>query len=301
MITADRPHDLRDYFNRIFRPKKLLGKSARTVAIYLATFDRFAEYLQRNPTLDDLTDEALCGFLEWRLSAGRAFHTCDKESDKLVALANYAARKRHIAEFVDIPKLQPPEQLPTCWTREQLATLLAACAQAKGHFGLAPRSLWWVAFHFLCLATGERTEAMLSLRWEMLTGDVLSVPASIRKGRRKAARYRLPMAVVNAVERLRPYTQGRIFAAPWKDLRASFYYHYGQLLRAAGLPKGRDFKPQRLRKSFASYLEAAGGDATKALGHVDRRVTRDSYLDTGVTEAGMESASVVVWRELGMQ
>lgn len=300
MISADRPHDLRDYFNRIFKPKKLLGKSPRTVKIYGETFNRLAEFVGRSPTLDDLCDESICAYADWRLSLGRAYHTVDKELDKLIALANFAAKKRHIAEFVDIPKLQPPEQLPTCWRRDQLVTLLETCAAQQGRFGSCPRGLWWSAFHFVALATGERTEAMLSLRWDMLQGEVLSVPASVRKGRRKAARYRLPPSVVAAIERLRPYTEGKIFAVPWKAVKDSFYYHYGELLKRAGLPRTRDFKPQRLRKSFASFLEAAGGDATKALGHTDRRVTTASYLDTGVTEAKTESASMVVWRELGL-
>jgi len=297
MIARSIPHDLRKYFNQIYRPKKLLGKSERTAKLYELTFARFAEYLDHSPTLDDLTEDSIYGFLDWRLSAGRAWHTVDKEADKLLALTNYAARKRHIEQFVDRPNLEPPEALPSCWTREQLATLLNACRAMPGRFVGCPKSTWWTAFHYLCLATGERTEAMLSLRWNMLAGDVLSVPASVRKGRRKPARYHLPAEVVRVLEELRPFT-GKfptIFHAEWQPLH--FYYHYTQLLQAAGLPTGRDFKPQKLRKSFASFLEAAGGDATTALGHVDRRTTKESYLDTTITEAGKESPSVVVWRK----
>lgn len=33
MIASAIPNDLRDYFNRIYRPKKLLGKSERTAKI----------------------------------------------------------------------------------------------------------------------------------------------------------------------------------------------------------------------------------------------------------------------------
>jgi integrase len=299
MICSTIPNDLGDYFDRIYRTKKLLGKSERTAKIYTETFARFAEYLQHNPTLEDLTEDKICGFMDWRLSAGRAYHTVDKEADKLIAITNYAARKRHIEAFVDRPNLDPPESMPTCWTREQLATLLEACRMAKGKFGDAPRAIWWLAFHCLCLATGERTEAMLMLRWDMLKGDYLSVPPSIRKGRRKAARYRLPANVVAILKQLRPYTKGKIFAAPWKNIGNSFYKHYTGLLRSAGLPEGRDFKPQKLRQTFASFLEAAGGDATEALGHVDRRVTKQSYLDTSITEADKESPSIVVWRKLG--
>jgi len=300
MIASLVPQNLYDYFDRIYRPKKLLGKSARTARIYDLTFDRFAEFLERKPLLADLTEESIYGFLDWRLSAGRAYHTVDKEADKLLALANYAARKRHIECFVDRPDLKPPEQPPTCWTRDQLVTLLEACRTAKGWFGGAPQSTWWLAFHYLCIATGERTEAMLSLRWDMLRGSILSVPANVRKGRRKAARYDLPPPVLEMLLQLKEYTVGNIFAAPWKNVQSSFYKHYTQLLQRARLPTGRDFKPQKLRKTFASFLEAAGGDATSALGHVDRRTTKESYLDTSITEAGKESPGMLVWKTLAI-
>jgi integrase len=288
------------YFARVYRPRKLLGKSPRTVDMYLETFDRFGDFLQHAPTLDDLTEEAVCGFLEWRLANGAAHHTTDKEGGKVKALANYAARKRHIPEFLDIPAINPPEILPTCWRREEVEKLFRACREARGRFGDAPRSVWWVTFHALCLATGERTEAMLSLTWDMLQGSTLSVPANIRKGKRKAARYRLPPSVLEELEQLRRFTTGRIFAVPWKDVFSSFYGHYTKLLKRAGLPSGRRFKPQCLRRTFASFLEAGGGDATEALGHTDRSVTRESYLDTSITLAGKEAAASIVWRELGL-
>ncbi|MCE9604615.1 MAG: tyrosine-type recombinase/integrase [Planctomycetia bacterium] len=296
------PQSLYEYFAKVYRPRKLLGKSPRTSVMYLMSFDRFGDYLQRTPTIADLNEEAICGFLEARLASGLAHQTVDKESDKIVALSNYAARKRHIPEFLDIPQINPAETLPTCWQREQVSQLFRACREATGTFGAAPRSVWWGAFHALCIVTGERTEAMLSLRWEWLQGLTLSVPAQVRKGKRKAARYRLPPNVVEQLEELRRYTEreGKIFAVPWKDITSSFYGHYTALLKRAGLPDSRRFKPQCLRRTFASFLEAGGGDATEALGHSDRSVTRESYLDTSITLAGKEAASAIVWRELGL-
>lgn len=52
-----------------------------------------------------------------------------------------------------------------------------------------------------------------------------------------------------------------------------------KLFRLAGLPSGRDCKPQRLRRSHATHLKAAGGDPTLALGHSSEEVTRRYYLD----------------------
>lgn len=298
MIATAIPQDLRDYFDRIYWPKKL-GKSPRTAALYRMTFDRFGEFLGKKPKLENLNDDEICGFLQHRLANGRAHHTVDKERDKLRAIGESAARKRHIPEFLELPQITPEEKLPTCWRKEQVAKLLETCATSTGTIGGAPASDWWLAFHYVCLLTGERTEAMLSLTWEMLDGDVLSVPAKYRKGRKKAKRYKLPPIALEAVEKLRGKTSGGIFAKAWGSV-CSFYLHYGKLLRRAGLPDGRDFKPQCLRRTFASFLEAGGGDATAALGHSSRSVTLESYLDTGITDAGKEASGDVVGRELGI-
>lgn len=48
------------------------------------------------------------------------------------------------------------------------------------------------------------------------------------------------------------------------------------------LPHDRRCKPQRIRRTFASFIESAGGDATEALGHSCRRVTLESYIDPTV-------------------
>jgi hypothetical protein len=47
--------------------------------------------------------------------------------------------------------------------------------------------------------------------------------------------------------------------------------------------------PQKMRRTFASHLEAAGGSETKALKHTDRRVTEESYLDPRIAETHQEN------------
>lgn len=297
MIASLVPQNLHDYFNRIYWPKKL-GRSPRTATLYRMAIDRFSEFLGAPATLANLNDDDVCGFLQHRLTIDeRSEHTVDKERDKLRAIAEFAARKRHIAEFVDIPQISPPEKLPTCWRREHLIALLQACRETPGSIGAAMASDWWLAFHYVCVLTGERTEAMLSLRWDWLSGNVLSVPAKVRKGGKKPQRYILPKIAMVHLERLRGKTDVRIFAAPWKCVE-TFYNHYTRLLKRAGLPDSRDFKPQCLRRTFASFLEAGGGDATAALGHSSRNVTKASYLDTAITEAGKTTDGDIVRRQL---
>jgi len=299
MIASLVPNNLLDYFNRIYWPRKL-GKSPRTAALYRMTIARFGEALGAPATLANLNDEEVICFLQKRLEVDkRAEQTVDKERDKLLAIAEFAARKRHIPEFLDVPQISPAERLPTCWRKEHLDALLQACRETPGSIGTVPASAWWLAFHYVALLTGERTEALLSLRWDMLSGPVLSVPAKNRKGRKKPQRYVLPPIALEHLERLRRTDIDAIFHTDYKCV-GTFYNRYGALLRRAGLPDTREFKPQCLRRTFASFLEAGGGDATAALGHSCRKVTRESYLDTGVTDAGKESHGSVVGRMLGL-
>ena len=140
--------------------------------------------------------------------------------------------------------------------------------------------------HYVFLFTGERTSATLDLKWEWLDWSTgwLSVPANVRKGKRKAQRYHLPQKVLDKLKQLDGVTKNEIFANPWKRKHktGAFYQRYTRLLKRAGLPHGAKWKPQRLRRTFGSYLEAAGGDATAALGHASRRTTVRSYLDVSI-------------------
>ena len=52
------------------------------------------------------------------------------------------------------------------------------------------------------------------------------------------------------------------------------------------------------RRTFASWLEANGGNATEALQHTDRRTTKESYLDP--TIATKAPASRIVGPVMGL-
>lgn len=65
-----------------------------------------------------------------------------------------------------------------------------------------------------------------------------------------------------------------------------------KLLKLAGLPVSRHSKTQKMRRTFASHLEASGGDATKALLHDDRGTTARHYIDPAVVGAAP------AWRSL---
>lgn len=136
---------------------------------------------------------------------------------------------------------------------------------------------WWVAFHVFVLTTGERTEATLACRWEWINDDGrIVIPASVRKGRRKAMTYRLTPLTLHYLDRLRTNGDELIFARPWKCIE-TFYLHYTRLLKRAGLPTGRRWKPQMLRRTFGTYAKLAGND--NPLDHESLSTFRKHYND----------------------
>jgi len=69
---------------------------------------------------------------------------------------------------------------------------------------------------------------------------------------------------------------------PWdRKQYTSIWCSLKLLCKRAGV-RGTGF--HRLRKSSASYLAAAGGDATEHLGHAKPEVTRQHYLDRRITQ-----------------
>lgn len=282
-MIAIASRDLHQWFETIFRPRKLLGRSPETCRLYRQVIDRLSEFVERRATLDDLDEDVVCAFLQSRLDCGRAPHTVARERSGIMALAGYAARKRFIPEFLDVPLIRTPELVPEAYKIEQLQQLLDTCKSAQGMIGTAPAADWWTGLHYVFLFTGERTSATLALRWEWLDWSTgwLSVPAGVRKGRRKPRQYLLPPIVLEKLLPLRGVTEEHIFANPWSRNHKSgaFYQRYTRLLKRAGLPTGRCWKPQRLRRTFGSYLHAMGGDATEGLGHESARTTKRSYLD----------------------
>ncbi len=65
---------------------------------------------------------------------------------------------------------------------------------------------------------------------------------------------------------------------PWDRAQNYLWKVYGKIRKKAGLPAGRRDSFHRLRRSVASHMEAAGGNATDQLRHSGRRVT-EAYLD----------------------
>lgn len=140
---------------------------------------------------------------------------------------------------------------------------------------------WWSALFAVVWDSGTRTGELLQMRWEWLnwnTGNI-RVPASVRKGKRKVAIYRLKEKTLEKLRLLGVQSEGIIFQCGTEN---NFFYRYGKLLERAGIPRNRKNGLQKWRRSFATYIELYGGDATRELLHDDRGTTKRSYLDAAM-------------------
>jgi len=271
-----------DYFRL-----NLKVRSEKTRKQYRFAIANYAEFLTHDPLLSDLNDDNVTEFVGW-LRDVRSLHprTVNDRRGRINSLWRWLADR-------GVVKLRPtncglvvPTRTPDAWSQEDLRQLLRACYESPGSVGGVPLATFWVAFHGLAWDTGARTSELLALRWEWFDRsrpEWLRVPASARKGGRFDATYRLMPDTLAVLE---PFRRPEGLILQWDSCESRFYQLYRELLIRAGLPSNRYCKPQRLRRSHASWLQSAGGDATASLGHQSPAVTRRAYLDPAVISPG---------------
>lgn len=272
---------LRKFVSDVYLPQKIRVTSHKTREHYESVCTSMQRALLREPVVADVTDETICRTIRYLESRSLAPHTIQQRRNYMVAIANWCA-KRGILPWPAVDRYPVPRIVPKAWTLEQLSRLWKACDAFDGMYCGVRAALWWRAFHAVLWDTGERTAAVLAIRaeWIDLEAGTLEIPASVRKGGRTPMTYSLKPATVEAVRPLVAFGRKLVFNFP--GCRATFYHHYTRLLKLAGLPSGRTHKPQKLRRTFASFLELAGGDATDALSHSNRKVTKEHYLDPAI-------------------
>ncbi len=266
--------------------KTCIGIRSQTTRYhYTLALREFRRFLGHEPTLADLTEDSVLGWMvAMRSAGGKQNATINSSKHRIIALWEWAARKRLVDEFPTIADLKEPRRTPKAWSQEQLNTLLSACQHQQGLILGVPASLWWTGLHLVLWDCGERISAILALTWSHvnLDGGRLDIPAELRKGQGQDMSYSLHPDTVAVLRSLRAATdKDEIF--PWRCTRAYLFMVYTKLLKDAGLPHDRVSKFHRMRRSVASHMAAAGGNATRALAHSSEEVTRRSYLDPSIT------------------
>ena len=268
-----------DLFETLFLPLKLRSKSPNTVRLYRHTINSFSRHLGRPATTDDLTDTTVALYLSQYLAGGRSPHTVERERCTLLSLWRWAARRKIVETWPDIEPTKCPQRVPEAWTEEQLHRLFETLAHVLGNIGEIPAAAWWTALHWIAWDTGERISAILGIRWADvdLRRKYIICRAETRKGGATDRLYEVSAECVSAMKAVRVMPLPEL-VLPWPYAKTYLWQRYAKILRRAGLPSTRTSKFHRIRRSVASHLEANGGNATEALGHSARKVTK-AYLD----------------------
>jgi integrase len=86
--------------------------------------------------------------------------------------------------------------------------------------------------------------------------------------------------------------------------RSAYYKHLYTILKLAGMPCDRRCSFHKTRRTHATHLYIAGGDATQSPGHESDAMTRGYYLDTSQIRTQHPADLLVVgwvrrwWRKL---
>jgi integrase len=266
---------LEDVLVTYFR-SNLRIRSEQTRKIYRLTIANLQAALGRKPTLDDLSDDNCTAMIHTLLGKKMAVRTINERRARLHALWTWLAKRGLVQQWPTTPPLTVPRRIPVAWTADELTRLLAASLGEPGRIGDVPASRWWYSLHLALWDTGERIGAMLNARWDGLMGQWLRIVAEDRKGQHADALYKLSPRTLAEMEHLRG---PRAEIWHWPYCAIYIWPKYKRLRQRAGLPTDRYSAFHRMRRSVATHLEAAGGNATEALGHSSRGVTQKSYLD----------------------
>lgn len=273
--------ELWDVCTRHYFPQNLRISSEDTRRQYRFAVRDFTGILNRRPLVSDLTDANLARLVRYlRESRQLKPITINERIGRLKSLWTWLAKRGIVRKFPTIGRLPEAEKIPTAWTEPELHRLYQAAGNMPGMIGSVTAAQWWQALLSWYWHTGERKGATLAMRWEHidLRSGIATLPAEIRKQRRKSACYRLPPALVAQLTAMRSASRSPIVF--FFDRSESMYYHeWSRLLTLAGLPGGRNRKSQAMRVSHATWLTIAGGDATASLLHEDAATTRAHYLD----------------------
>ncbi len=268
-------HTLISVLHDLYVPLRSL--CPRSVENYEFTIRAFTAFLGRDATLDDLDELTVARYLTNRAKE-RAIATAAKDRAQLRALHEFSARRKLCDHWPQYPPIRVPDRVPEAWFSGEMQRLLDAAGQEKTVLDGIPGGLWWRALLLLAYDTAERATALTSLRWRNVRGSSVLFVAEDRKGRRRDILREIGEDTLAALEAIRGDRGQDDLVFPWPRTRTYLWRRLEIILERAGLPHGRRDKFHRIRRTTASYYEAAGGSAQRLLDHSDPATTR-KYID----------------------
>lgn len=185
-----------------------------------------------------------------------------------------------------IEKVPPPE--PIAFLKREVRTLFREARRYHHTIAGVDGAVMLSSILAVCFDTAERVGALCEIErsdiqivssWLRISGGWVTIRSRKNGGRTIVRKLRASTARV-----LSKHLKNCPHKKPFGFVhRGTLYYHLAQLLKQAGLPGDRRHKFHCLRRSHASYLHAAGGNAQESLDHADAGTTRRHYFDSRIT------------------
>lgn len=263
----------------------LRSLNTKTTKLYEMLLDRLDAFLGREATTADLDDLVVSRYLKWRAETprwkGRKPSAASVRKDRVMlqAIWTYAARKRIVAEFPELPKVKVPARLPTgrAYTADDVAKLIRRARHRIGNTGGVPSAWWWQTIIYAIYCTGERLEATMSLRWADV--DLERCRVVFRGENRKGSTRDIERQITPELATMLAMHRRADSELVWpSDRRSRFQWTSLKLLCKSAGVQYRGF--HGLRRTAASYAALAGGTAaaTQLLDHSDPKL-QQRYVD----------------------
>jgi len=273
MICAAPAPSLLEYYRATYRPMRLVGKSPRTLIAYETALGQWQRFSAKTPI--DLIDARMLAEFQAKLLQTVAAASVNCYCRHLLAILRYYAEEDGLLRAPRWRKLKEPKRVPLALTVEEFSRVLAAADDWPGCIGGVAAGPWWKALLLVAWDTGLRFSALMELRAVDFRGDGVYCQPETQKDA-EGQWFTLPpdtVAAVQAVQR----RGARLFPCHVQAQTIGRWFRI--ILDHAGIyaPKGSGCRFHRIRRSKASYTKAAGGDATRELGHSQPSVTERYY------------------------
>jgi integrase len=245
---------------------------------FLLTIKRWEQFLGRQPELTDFDPLVVQRFLNHRKTEV-SLATVKKDRTHLCAIWGYAAKRRLVDQFPTLPAVRAPQRIPRAYRVQDVSAILTAASRLTGQVAGLPAASWWQCIIRLAWESAERIGAILQLRWDDvdLDGRAVVFRGETRKAGTRDLRRQISAELAGQLRAIERRPVDLVF--PWGTTYTSIWLRLRQICAAAGVvPRGF----HGLRKASASYVAAAGGDATQLLDHSNPKLAKDHYLDESI-------------------
>jgi len=271
---------LAGFFERVYLPLRLIGRSQTTVADYRSVINRFCAWAGRSVTLAELSDELVAGYMAYSLQH-RSPATVNGHRRNILALWRFAKRRKLVDTSPDVEPVRAYKRQPECWSIEEFERVLAAAGETPGMVGRTPAGVWWVGLLLTDFDTGLRIGALLAIERDDvdLSHGWLLARAQAQK-QRADQRFRLHRDTVAVLRQFKENGSPRFFAwaRPFRALDREFQRILDRAKVTHGHRHGGNF--HKIRRTSATYVANKLGKAAaqEHLGHSQLSVT-ECYLD----------------------